>query len=382
MIRTSLSLLPARTLKALLLSLSLGALLLILWAGRDDDILRRINEFDLAVPPDRLASSISGSPTADDDVPPRDFCRRHGWDVYKPSAAREGQQRRRKVYDLFMVNTELDWLEIRLNSTYEYVDYFVAVEASKTFTGRDKSLAIRENWERFAPYRDKIIYHEVEFPADFHPETAWGMEDFVRDAMYTQVLPRLTGPQAPAMGDAIIVADVDEIARPHAIELLRACAFPRRLTLGSRFYYYSFQFLHRGEEWPHPQATFYQGASRTLLPSNLRNGDGGFRPLRFLERANLGNAAWHCSSCFDTIQEMLTKMASFSHTSLNHEYFRDRDRIADHVRGGLDLWDREGQEYDRIEGNVDVPSLVLNNRDRFGYLMNRDGQSAGFSDYP
>ncbi|WQF78322.1 Putative glycosyl transferase, family 17 [Colletotrichum destructivum] len=305
------------------------------------------------------------------------FCKHHGYPVFAPQTA----SGRRKVYDLFMVNTELDWMEIRLNATFNYVDYFIIVESPKTFTGRPKPLTIKENWERFKPYHDKLIYHELEFPPTFSPRRSWDYEDLQRNAMYTQVFPKLTGRRSPAYGDVILVADVDEIARPETLLVLRTCRFPRRLTLRSRFYYYSFQFLHTGPEWEHPQATFYQG-SRTLLPANLRMGDGGFKPLNELEKSDLGNACWHCSSCFATVEEFLTKMASFSHEWMNGEKFRDRDRIADAIRSGKDLWGRDVDQFVRLDNNTDMPSILLEEPDRFGYMVNRDGPSAGFTDYP
>ncbi|KAI0404951.1 glycosyltransferase family 17 protein [Xylaria palmicola] len=307
----------------------------------------------------------------------RSLCRQHGWEPF-PNA------RHRKVYDLIMVNTELEWLEIRLNGTYDYVDYFVIVESSKTFTNRDKPLFIKNNMHRFAAYRDKIIYHHLEIPDGFHSHRAnpaWAWEDLQRNAMYDQVLPRLTGTQAPVDGDVIIVADVDELVRPETMTVLKACSFPRRLTLRSHFYYYSFQYLHRGSQWAHPQATYYQGW-RTILPVNLRNSDGGLQPLIRLEKSDLWSAGWHCSSCFSTIDEVLTKLASFSHVWMNQDVFRDPDRIADRVRNGKDLWDREGQSYDRIEDNKDIPELLVRESKKFPWLLNRDGPTAGFLDYP
>jgi beta-1,4-mannosyl-glycoprotein beta-1,4-N-acetylglucosaminyltransferase len=279
-----------------------------------------------------------------------------------------------------MVNDELDWLEIRFNTTYDYVDYFVIVEAEKTFTNLPKPLTVHDNMDKFAAYRDKIIYHQLEYPADFDPKKTWDLEELQRNAMFSQVFPRLSGSQAPTPGDAIVVADVDEIPRPETLTLLRKCEFPRRLTLRSRFYYYSFQFLHRGPEWAHPQATFYEG-SRTILPSNLRGGDGGFAPFVWWDKADLGNAAWHCSSCFATLEMLLNKMQSFSHMGLNQEYFRDRNRIVEHIREGKDLWDREGEEYDKLEGNLDVPPFISRHPDRFSYLLHRDEPAAGFLDY-
>lgn len=307
----------------------------------------------------------------------QEFCRAHGYAVFKPNSE-SGQ---RKVYDLIMANTELDFLEIRLATMYDHVDYFIVVEASKTFQGRPKDLTIKNNWDRLKVYHDKMIYHELEYPPGFHSKITWDYENLQRNAMYNQVFPTLTGDQVPIKGDVILVADVDEIIRPVTLLTLRTCAFPRRLTLASKFYYYSFQYLHTGPEWQHPQATFYTGNS-TILPADLRDGIGGVPILREVDKGVLGNAAWHCSSCFATVDEFLTKMASFSHMSMNKQKFRDRHRIANAVREGKDLWERKQDVFVRVEENIDVPRYLLENGDRFRYMLNRDGDSAGFQDYP
>lgn len=309
-----------------------------------------------------------------------EFCAAHGYPVFAPRAA-SGE---RKVYDLVMANSELDFLEIRLSTMYDYVDYFVIVESPRTFQGTDKPLTVRDNWDRFAEYHDKMVYHLLEFPPGFAPKLTWDYEDLQRDATFEQVLPRLEGRAAPVAGDVLLVADVDEIPRPATLLLLRTCAFPRRLTLASRFYYYSFQFLHVGAEWPHPQATFYDGVDDTLRPSKLRGADGGTRWERAREAGTLANAGWHCSSCFATMAQFLNKMASFSHMWMNEEQYRERDHIAAAVRAGKDVWGRSEDLFRRVEGNADVPSVLLegDGRERFGYMLSRDGESAGFSDYP
>ena len=61
----------------------------------------------------------------------KSLCAAHGYSVFRPRADAPGG--RRKIYDLFMVNTELDFLEIRLKTLYDHVDYFVIVEAPLTF---------------------------------------------------------------------------------------------------------------------------------------------------------------------------------------------------------------------------------------------------------
>ena len=69
------------------------------------------------------------------------LCRAHNWGVYRRFPSR------RKAYDLFIVNNELDMLKIRLNELYPYVDYFVILEAKTTFTGLLKPMIPNETWE-------------------------------------------------------------------------------------------------------------------------------------------------------------------------------------------------------------------------------------------
>ncbi|PHH68947.1 hypothetical protein CDD82_168 [Ophiocordyceps australis] len=357
--------------------------------------LSRISNIDLGLPLDRLvlshppadpgnAATLSNLKASQASYyaseVTRDFCAAHGYQVFTPP----WPSGRRKVFDLFMANSELDLIEIRLATLYNHVDYFIIVESSRTFQGRPKPLTVRDNWPRFRNFHDKIIYHLLEFPPGFAPRLTWDYEDLQRDASLDQVLPRLTGPQAPVYGDVIVVADVDEIPRPAALLVLRSCVFPRRLTLSSRFYYYSYQFRHTGADWPHPQATIWQGSDKTIRPTKLRGSDGGSTMSRILESGRLENAGWHCSSCFSTIGEFLNKMASFSHMWMNEPKYRDVHRIAAAVRDGRDVWGRRQDVFERIDDNDDVPPPLLteSGRRRFGYMLSRDGESAGFSDYP
>ena len=279
-----------------------------------------------------------------------------------------------------MMNGEMDWLEIRLDAMAEHVDYFVVVESPVTFTGLERELVLRreENWERVKRWEKKIVYHVLENMPEKEGRRTWDLEDFQRNAML-QALEGLEEPKKPRWGDVIVVADVDEVVRPAALLVLRNCETPRRMTLRSQFFYYGFQWQHRGEEWAHPQATVYQGAA-TILPSDLRNGEGGNPLLAWWDRADLWNAGWHCSTCFQTAEEVLNKMASFSHTGLNQEVFRDKIRMVDRVRKGKDLWDREGEVYDRVDDHWDIPELVKKEPARFAYLLDRDGSNAGFVD--
>ncbi|KAF3769393.1 family 17 glycosyltransferase [Cryphonectria parasitica EP155] len=319
-------------------------------------------------------------------------CREHGLEVFdrKPVPKPGLGSGKRKIYDLFIVNNEFDWLEIHLNTTYDFVDYFVVAESPRTATGLDKSLLVRDSWDKLKPYHDKIIYHKLEDPPVFDPRLSLGedLEGVQRDALFTRVFPRLTGAQAPTEGDILLASDVDEIVRPEALIVLRACTVPQRLTLRCASYFYSFQFRHRDVHWPHPQATTFQGFDGTILPRDLRSGEGTrWRFLASLRRSpvegDLWNAGWHCSSCFSTVDALLRDMDSLTHMRLDDPEYRDRERIIDRVRKGQDLWDRREKVFDRIENNTDVPASLLGaDRRRWRYLVDRNGESAGFMDFP
>jgi len=297
-----------------------------------------------------------------------EYCHARRWEPY---LERDGQ---RKIYDLFIINTELEWLEIRLGQMHEDVDYFVILEATKTFTLVDKPLHVRENWSRFEKYHDKMILHTLNTDAldAIGDNETWVRERFSRNAMYDQVIPQLTGDRAASQGDVLLVSDVDEIPRPDALKSLRNCDFPRNVTLHTAMYYYGFQWAQR-EEWAHPQATFYD-FERTVLPDDLRSNGAE-------HAAGLYNAGWHCSYCFSTVAELVTKIKSFSHYELDREEFTDKAKIVERVRNGYDLFDREGSHYDRIEDNHDVPEFLLQHRETYRHLLDRDAPNANFKDY-
>ncbi len=278
---------------------------------------------------------------------------------------------------MFLINTELDWLDIRLNELDAEVDYFIILESNITFQAQEKPLHFqaslndaRRPWSKFKP---KILHHVVDFSqANLDKDDTWEHERFTRNALFDQALRSLSDDQAPQQGDVLLVSDIDEIPRPTTLQALRNCAFPPRVTLRSHFYYYSFQWLHRGEQWHHPQATYYNGIHDTIPPEDLRS-----RPAH----AELYNAAWHCSSCFPTMADMKTKITSFSHKGYNQPYFLDERRLLQNVRMGRDLFERESEVFDRVEGNLDIPAYLKGGIEgRFDYLLDRDPSNANFAD--
>ena len=274
------------------------------------------------------------------------------------------------MYDLFLAGSEVEWLEIRLNTLDPVVDYFVIVESSRTFTYHVKPLYFKMNYKKFEKFAHKIIYRVLDFEG-LEGNSTWEREKFQRDALFHHVFPGLVGEQAPNDDDVLLVSDLDEVPKEETVTMLKNCKFPERVTIRSQFYYYSFQWQKHGSDWNHPQATFYQGAD-TIQPEDLRMGPGD---------VDLHNASWHCSSCLSTVAKMQNKIESFSHTEYNHARFKDRAQIVRRVRNGIDLFDRESESYDKVEHNLDLPTYLRHYPDRFPWIVSRDPPNANFMDY-
>lgn len=249
------------------------------------------------------------------------------------------------------------------------VDYFVIVESTETFTGKQKPLLFKDNYSRFTTFSHKILYHALDL-SHLRDNSTWEREAYMRNALFTAIFPSLLPPAAPFRGDVLLVSDTDEIPRPSSLMMLRNCDFPDRVTLRSNFYYYSFQWRHIGSDWHHPQATFYAGMNGTVLPEDLRMHGG----------MDVSNASWHCSSCFSTVAELVTKIKSFSHTEYDKPKFCEPSEVVRRVRNGLDLFDRESEKYEKTPV-TDAPQYLRENGKRFAFLLNRDPPDGNFEDY-
>ena len=313
-----------------------------------------------------LRTEKTGYGAAGDEL--ETFCQRYRWKPFPDSL------QRRKIYNLVLINDELEWLEIRLGQMYDDVDYFVILESPLTFTDTEKPLYVRESWDRFSKYHPKMLLHTLNLTGKTFGD-AWARETFNRNAMFEQVFPGLRGDEAPNQGDVIIVGDVDELIRAPVFTALRNCAFPRRTRLHTSIYYYSFQWLSQGQGnglWVHPDVTYFNGFEDTILPQSLRDD---------ASETEVWNAGWHCSFCFPSLEEIVRKVKSFSHTEMVRPEILDPEAILERVRMGLDMFGRDGSDCHRVDGNDDVPQFLLKNKERYAYALNRDPVHANFVDF-
>lgn len=136
------------------------------------------------------------------------------------------------LFDCFSFFNELDLLEVRLHELHAVVDYFVLVEARRTFQGEPKPLYFTENADRFRSYSDKIIHIVVDFPKvsdayglDTKPLDAnWAREHYQRNQI-------AKGLAKASRSDLIIVSDVDEILSAPALRRALEERKPGELTI-------------------------------------------------------------------------------------------------------------------------------------------------------
>lgn len=128
-----------------------------------------------------------------------------------------------RVFDCFTFFNELDILDIRLAELDPLVDFFVLVEATRTFTGRPKPLYYADNRQRYARYADKIIHVVVDdLPLD--APTHWIRESYQRDCI-------MRGLTEARPDDRIIISDCDEIPKPNLLrQALLSLGLSRRIV--------------------------------------------------------------------------------------------------------------------------------------------------------
>ncbi|KAK9812905.1 hypothetical protein WJX72_005596 [[Myrmecia] bisecta] len=173
----------------------------------------------------------------------------------------------RRVYDCFQMNSELEMMEIRLNTLYQVVDYFVVIESKLSYRNTSKPLFFRQHEQRFQAFVDKIIYIALD---SLQGSTNWEREWFQRQSL-------VKGLQVPGKhietGDIIMLSDLDEIPRPEVVRALKVCdSVPDKMALEATLAIYSFSLQQQGAPWARIKATVYNGAMPDLQELRMAEG--------------------------------------------------------------------------------------------------------------
>ncbi len=253
---------------------------------------------------------------------------------------------------------------MRLHELYDYVDHFVLVESSRTFTDNRKPLFYGENKKNFEKFQDKIIHVVVD---DMPKKTgsrldSWRKEHHQRNAIARGV----NSINDINQKDIILVSDVDEIPNPL---YLKPDIFNEHAvyTFRQRFFYYDFSCEDlngwHGGTVAYPYEIFdrisgeFQARQHTGL-SLLR----GSKNRKIWKNSKLnvipdssykGNhGGWHCSF-FGGVDKIITKIESFSHENLNTKKNKDKDAIKSIIKDKKDLFGRDRIQWVHNDENQD-----------------------------
>jgi len=263
-----------------------------------------------------------------------------------------------KIYDCFPFYNELDLLDLRLAELYDHVDHFVIVEATTTFQSKFKPLYLKDNWDRYAKYHDKIIHVVVDdAPGD---SNAWVNDIFQRNAI-------MRGLADADPDDICIIEDADEILRSDVIDDIRAN--PKDI-MGFRVPYFNFKLNYMLVNNPESYHVWTVACRRKYLEA-----PDAFRGTRFqLTQLPINyeddtirmyeHAGWHFTYLGDT-DFVKNKIRSFAHTELNVPSVLDNIDVDAMIEKGIGHNPRDSRPFVRVKVDEYFPRTVVNNLDKY-----------------
>jgi beta-1,4-mannosyl-glycoprotein beta-1,4-N-acetylglucosaminyltransferase len=244
------------------------------------------------------------------------------------------------IYDCFTFYNETLLLEIRLNELAPFVDKFVLVESTHTFSGKEKPLYYDEvkDGPVFAPFKDKIIH--IVFHMLPEPDR-WSNEHNQRNAIDE-------GLSEAEPDDIIIVSDTDEVISTEVFPVMQEINVPAKLLMKNYYYYFN---CRSSNDWHYAAFCRFRDYRYAQF---LRKGD--------CHRVALTNAGWHFSYLMSA-EQIAHKIEIAAHAEVDTPFYKDKARVQACIDSNTDLFGRTDVEYS-IEP-LDAPKYVMNNLDKY-----------------
>jgi FkbM family methyltransferase len=289
-----------------------------------------------------------------------------------------------KVYDCFTFFNELDLLELRLEELYNTVDYFVIAEATSTHSGKDKPLYLKDNWDRYAKYHDKIRHIIVDdMPRDADP---WKDENYQRNAL-------ASGFQDAKPEDLILISDLDEIPRADIVEGVRDDENGYMFyILNIALFLYRFNFLKVAPEGAWKQhnviATrkkFFDMKSE-LTPQQVRNLlwktgnlETGYHDDQLVV---IEHAGWHFTFLGND-EKVKHKIENFAHhIETNVPQYVENLSVEEMIKNKCALLGPDGVEkFEYVKVDDYFPQTILNNLEKYKDWIIQDSEHTVFDFY-
>lgn len=301
------------------------------------------------------------------------------WNDFASHSDIQGYRRFSKVYDVFMFFNELDLLEIRLNILDPYVDYFVIVEATETFSGKPKPLYFFNNKERFKKWNHKIIHHIIsDTPANkgelerrlFQDTSTSKIDadiiisilsrdtkgvngiDWIREIY--QMESRKKGLVNADNNDVCFISDVDEFWNPNArIDYTKNHIY--RLIQSVYCYFLN---NRSNENWVGTLVMKYKLLKNTSLVD--------LKSERKTSQTYVRNGGWHFTN-MGGADQIRKKLESYGHQEYNNNAIKSR--IEDMIRSNKDFI---GRKFKFWVDESDLPKFILDNKQKYAHLFRPD----------
>ena len=279
------------------------------------------------------------------------------------------------IYDCFTFFNELDILEIRLNTLYDTVDYFVIAEANKTHTGKSKDYVFEKNQARFSKFLDKIIYIKVDdFPSLENSEASsdgnkWLYENYQRDAI-------MQGLKECKPDDVIIISDCDEIPSPQAIQKYKKgiCSLMQlRFGFSYNSLYITIPFgrgakICRYKDLIDPKKRIKEKDKKYCLHSKY----GLPTYLRFVKGKKIKNGGWHFSY-IGNVEDIKYKMNSIVEQQVNMTDKNNDKELHRKIQNNEDILER-GDIFANLELSDIFPKYFVSNFEKYKKYINFNNQ--------
>jgi len=245
-----------------------------------------------------------------------------------------------KLVDCFIFYNELELLDYRLNILDSVIDYFVIVEATHTFVGKEKPLIYSENKHLFEKFAHKIIHIVVDdmpykYPnIEFDKKQQWSNEHYQRNCIDRGIKQLGLNDE-----DVIFITDVDEILDPRKLQLIRndtdvkTILQTQILSLEMEMYYYNLKMIVTYERWVFPKMISYQ------LYNKISN-QKSCNDIRLMNARYISGMGWHLSY-FGDIEFIKNKVKHFSHQEFNLDQYTTVENISKSIDTGSDLFKRQ-----------------------------------------
>lgn len=273
---------------------------------------------------------------------------------------------RPKIYDCFCYCNEDMLLELRLETLWDYVDYFVISEAVYTQVGNPKPLNFDLN--KFSKYQEKIRYLVVDhYPPG--PVSFWKNENYQRNYL-------VYGLYDARDHDWIMVSDLDEIPRPECIAQYDPQRY-KRADFQQRAYVYRLNNLSVLEDgqpniWPGSKITtyaYFKNFFKNATAVRSFKSSGVWRGIKktwfkYFDVQIIAEGGWHFTWML-TFEKLIFKMENIAEQDGNRPEFKNPNYIKAQIDAGLDIVNPVSRYLAQDVEMPQFPSYLVKNKDKY-----------------